>query len=86
MTTKRTTHSDLAELVLIIAKKLEAVPAHYLVNDPNTLRILTDAASILIEQDNRIVECVVALRAARVAIPKDDPARDVVNRALAPKP
>lgn len=62
MKRKRTTHSDLADLLDILAAKLEPIPQGYLVSDPSTLRLLTDAARIIYEQDQRIGELTVALR------------------------
>jgi hypothetical protein len=58
----RTTHSDLATLLQGLAAKLETVPVYYLVSDPSTLRLVTDAARILIEQDNQIAEMTAGLR------------------------
>jgi len=58
----RTTHSDLSTLLLILAEKLSKVPPNYLVSDPSSLLLVTDAARILVEQDNRIAELTVGLR------------------------
>jgi len=58
----RTTHSDLATLVEQLATKLAGVPQGYCVSDASTLRLLTDAARILREQDARIDELTVGLR------------------------
>ncbi len=58
----RTTHSDLALLLEQFTAKLQAVPAGYCVSDTSTLKLITDAARVLVEQDNRINELTVALR------------------------
>lgn len=72
----RTTHSDLAELLRILAHKLEAVPAAYLVGDASTRGLLMDAARILVEQDLRIGKLTVGLREIGTK-----EARDVIVRA-----
>jgi len=58
----RTTHSDLAELIEMLAEKLAKVPQGYCVSDASSLRLLTDGARILREQDARIDELTAALR------------------------
>lgn len=58
----RTTHSDLAELLELFAKKLKDIPAGYCVSDANSLRLLTDAANALRKQDARVDELTIALR------------------------
>jgi len=77
----RTTHSDLAGLLEILAEKLAAIPAGFLVGDASTRNLLTDTARILVEQDNKIDAMRVALRLAREALPAQE--RAEVNRALA---
>jgi hypothetical protein len=59
---RRTTHSDLATLLEQLAGKLSAIPAGYCVSDASTMRLLTDAARIICEQDERIGELTTALR------------------------
>ena len=70
---RRSTHSDLATLLEILAGKLAAIPEGYLVSDASTRRLLTDAARILVEQDERIGKLTMSLadldtREARLAI------------------
>ena len=62
----RTTHSDLARLLNDLAAKLSQVPQIYCVSDPSTIRLLTDAAEILIKQDHRIDAFTVAARESKV--------------------
>ena len=62
MKQKRTTHSDLAELIELLAKKLGKIPQGYCVSDASTLRLLIDAARILREQDDRIDQLTIGLR------------------------
>jgi hypothetical protein len=57
----RTTHSDLSRLLLDFAEKLKRLPEGYCVSDPSSLRLLTDSARILVEQDRRIDTLVVGL-------------------------
>jgi hypothetical protein len=52
----------LAALIEQLAEKLTAVPQGYCVSDASTLRLLTDGARILREQDARIDELTVGLR------------------------
>jgi hypothetical protein len=59
---KRTTHSDLAQLLVDLSEKLKRVPEGYCVSDPSSLRLITDAARILVEQDQRIDDFTVAAR------------------------
>lgn len=58
----RTTHSDLAKLLEDCAEKLKTVPEGYCVSDPSSLRVITDAARLLVEQDRRIELLTVGLR------------------------
>lgn len=59
----RTTHSDLAQLLLELSKRLQrVVPTGYLVSDAPTIKLLEDSARILVEQDQRIEEFTVAVR------------------------
>jgi hypothetical protein len=62
MKRKRSTHSDLADLLDVLALKLALVPPSYCVSDASSLKLLTDAARILHEQDLRIDAQNVALR------------------------
>lgn len=80
MKTPRTTHSDLAELLTILAKKLSNIPPGYCVSDASTLLLLTDAARILCDQDRRIETQTVALRLCRTMLPADK--RGPANSAL----
>lgn len=59
---RRTTHSDLAHLLMRHAEKMKAVPEGYCVSDPSSLRLLTDAALALVTQDLRIETLIVGLR------------------------
>lgn len=61
----RTTHSDLSQLILDIADRLERVPAGYLVSDGGTLHNLRSAAKALVEQDQRIETLTVETRQLR---------------------
>jgi hypothetical protein len=54
MKRKRSTHSDLADLLDALALKLALVPPNYCVSDASSLKLLTDEARILYEQDLRI--------------------------------
>jgi hypothetical protein len=58
----RTTHSDMATLLTDLARRLESVPPGYMASDQSTIRLLNDAARILVEQDTRIVEFTMAAR------------------------
>jgi hypothetical protein len=58
----RTTHSDLATLLELLAGKLAKIPQGYCVSDASSLRLLTDSARILREQDARIDELTIGLR------------------------
>jgi hypothetical protein len=66
---QRTTHSDLARELEIIVRKLSdghgGIPLNRTAVDPSSLRCITDAARILVEQDERIAELTVALREQR---------------------
>ena len=62
-TRPRSTHSDLATLLEMLATKLATtVPPGYCVSDASTVKLLNDAARILCEQDTRIGELTIALR------------------------
>lgn len=76
----RTTHSDLAKIILDHAERLKAVPAGHLVNDASTLEMLASAARILVAQDNRIDTMTVALRQVRALLPTQE--RAVLNDVL----
>ena len=58
----RTTHSDLAQLLVDHVERLRRVPAGYLVSNEATLKTIADASRILVEQDRRIEEFTIAAR------------------------
>lgn len=60
---QRTTHSDLADIILAHRERLKAIPAGYCVSDASTLKCLEDIARIVVEQDERIGAFTIALRA-----------------------
>lgn len=64
----------------MLAAKLEAIPPGYCVSDASTRALLTDAARILVEQDERIGAMTVALCAARSVLPPDQ--RGPINELL----
>lgn len=59
---KRTTHSDLANLLDDLAIRLEAIPAGFGVSDGSTLKLVRDAATVIYDQDVRIDGLNVAVR------------------------
>jgi hypothetical protein len=70
----KSTHGDLARELHIIVDRLERTKVGELpaqcATDPSSLRCITDAARILIEQDERIAELTIALRNARASARK----------------
>jgi hypothetical protein len=65
---KRTTHSDLADILRAHIAALKKVPAGYLVSDAATLHSLGSAADLLIVQDERSNKQTQALASARLPL------------------
>ena len=62
MKRKRTSHSDLANIVDKVAADLSKLPTTYIVGHPTNINALQTAAEVLYQQDLRIEQLELALQ------------------------
>lgn len=68
----KTTHSELARIILDHVERLKAIPAGYMVSDGATSQALRTAAEQLIEQDKQIAKMIEVLRECRDLVPTQE--------------